>query len=136
MAKRALPTTISIRSIAAAPLATVASMSSAAAPVTTSATSARRMAHLHRQRRAGRQLPPPASVANSLAERSFPDEIGRHQQNRRNGHLLHRRLDNFQTITSQSFALSAGTLVMRIYMDKAAANQAVGNFDWFKIIPG
>ena len=42
--------------------------------------------------------------------------------------------NSYQTVTSQSFSLTAGTIVMRVYMDKAAANMAVGNFDWLKLI--
>ncbi|HET6252140.1 MAG TPA: carbohydrate-binding protein [Tepidisphaeraceae bacterium] len=41
----------------------------------------------------------------------------------------------YGTVTSNTFQLSAGVQVLRIVMDTAAANAAVGNFDWFQIIP-
>ncbi len=41
----------------------------------------------------------------------------------------------YATNTSNSFALTQGTVVLRIFLDKAATNGAVGNFDWFKLVP-
>ncbi|HET6246492.1 MAG TPA: carbohydrate-binding protein [Tepidisphaeraceae bacterium] len=41
----------------------------------------------------------------------------------------------YSTVTSISFPLTAGTHVLRINMDHAASNTAVGDFDWFQITP-
>jgi hypothetical protein len=40
----------------------------------------------------------------------------------------------FKTMTSTSFSLPAGQTIMRIVLDKNAVNNAVGNFDYFKVI--
>src|SRR5665213_2290474 len=39
----------------------------------------------------------------------------------------------YRTVTSASFTLPAGQMVMRIALDQNAASYAVGNFDYFKI---
>lgn len=40
----------------------------------------------------------------------------------------------YRTVTSNSFSLPAGTLVMRIALDHNASSYAVANFDYFKLI--
>lgn len=42
---------------------------------------------------------------------------------------------SYSTVTSGIFSLNAGVQVMRVYFDRATAANAVGNFDWFKIVP-
>jgi hypothetical protein len=41
----------------------------------------------------------------------------------------------YQTVTSGTVTLQAGTYVMQIKLDKNASNGAVGNFDWFELMP-
>ena len=41
----------------------------------------------------------------------------------------------YATVTSASFSLSAGTQVLQIYLDHAAANSAVRNLNWIKLVP-
>ncbi len=77
-----------------------------------------------------------ASVANTMSGGSFHAEFAGTNKTGAMAIPNTRGWNKFQTTTSQTFALSAGTYVMRIYMDEAAANMAVGNFDWFKIIAG
>jgi N-acetylneuraminic acid mutarotase len=57
-----------------------------------------------------------ASVGGSL---SVPNTVG---------------WQTYQTVTSSQFSLSAGTHTMRVYLDRAATNGAVGNLDWFKLV--
>ncbi|HWE03867.1 MAG TPA: carbohydrate-binding protein [Tepidisphaeraceae bacterium] len=42
---------------------------------------------------------------------------------------------SLQTVTSGKVTLPAGTFVMKILMDKNSSKGAVGNFDWFSLIP-
>ncbi|HZK81530.1 MAG TPA: carbohydrate-binding protein, partial [Humisphaera sp.] len=43
--------------------------------------------------------------------------------------------NTYKTIASPDFSLSAGTQILQIYLDKASANAAVANLDWFKLVP-
>jgi N-acetylneuraminic acid mutarotase len=40
----------------------------------------------------------------------------------------------YQTVMSGTFTLNAGTQIMRVFLDKATAAKAVGNFDSFKLV--
>jgi len=40
----------------------------------------------------------------------------------------------YKLVTSTSFTLPAGTTTMRIVLDKNSSANAVGNFDWFRIV--
>lgn len=75
-----------------------------------------------------------ASVANTMTGGAFHVEFGGVNETGSIAVPKTGGWNSYQTVTSQSFSLSVGTIVMRVYMDKAAANMAVGNFDWFKLI--
>src|SRR5665213_2017950 len=42
---------------------------------------------------------------------------------------------SYRTVASSTFTLAAGQQVMRVTLDQNAASYAVGNFDWFKLVP-
>ncbi|MDB5288890.1 MAG: Kelch repeat-containing protein [Phycisphaerales bacterium] len=76
-----------------------------------------------------------ASVANAAAGGQFHAELGGVN---RTGAMAVPNTGNWQvykTVTSATFSLSAGRQVMRIALDHNASVPAVGNFDWFMLVP-
>ncbi|MDB5304446.1 MAG: hypothetical protein JWM97_1995, partial [Phycisphaerales bacterium] len=76
-----------------------------------------------------------ASVANAASGGQFHAEVGGVN---RTGTMTVTNTGNWQvykTVTSTTFALSAGQQVMRIALDRNASVPAVGNFDWFMLVP-
>jgi N-acetylneuraminic acid mutarotase len=76
-----------------------------------------------------------ASAANAAAGGSFHAEVA--GVNLSGGMSVPNvgNYTSFQTVTSSSFNLSAGLQVLRIVLDTAATNGAVGNFDTFTLVP-
>jgi hypothetical protein len=77
-----------------------------------------------------------ASVANPASGATFHVAVGGKNLSGPIAVTPTADFNTFATDTSSSFALAAGTQVIRIFLDTAATNGAVGNFDWFKIVAG
>lgn len=76
-----------------------------------------------------------ASVANTAAGGSF--HLGVNGTNVSGAIAITPTVNftTFATDTSSAFQLAAGTYVVRISFDTTASDGALGNFDWFKLIP-
>jgi hypothetical protein len=76
-----------------------------------------------------------ASVANPSAGATFHVALGTTNLSGKITVTPTTDFNTYATDTSASFALSAGTHILRVFFDTTAANGAVGNFDWFKLVP-